>query len=64
MTICGVGKRSLNPLLLQKAQGYERVKSANAGMQAPKNGGFGCRLIKDATELKLQLTVELARKIY
>ena len=40
VTICGVGKRSLNALLLLKAQGYERVKSADGGMQAWKSGGF------------------------
>jgi cysteine synthase/rhodanese-related sulfurtransferase len=34
VTICGVGKRSLNALLLLKAQGFERVKSVRGGMQA------------------------------
>jgi len=34
VTICGVGKRSLNALLLLKAQGYEKVKSVRGGMQA------------------------------
>jgi cysteine synthase/rhodanese-related sulfurtransferase len=33
VTICGVGKRSLNAMLLLKAQGYERVKSVRGGMQ-------------------------------
>jgi rhodanese-related sulfurtransferase len=34
VTICGVGKRSLNAMLLLKAQGYEKVKSVRGGMQA------------------------------
>lgn len=34
VTICGVGKRSLNAMLLLKAQGYEKVKSIRGGMQA------------------------------
>lgn len=40
VTICGVGKRSLNALQLLKAKGYERVKSTDGGMQAWKSGGF------------------------
>jgi cysteine synthase/rhodanese-related sulfurtransferase len=34
ITICAVGKRSLNALLLLKAQGYEKVKSVRGGMTA------------------------------
>ena len=34
VTICGVGKRSLNAMLLLKAQGYQRVKSIRGGMQS------------------------------
>jgi cysteine synthase/rhodanese-related sulfurtransferase len=37
VTICGVGKRSLNAMLLLKAQGYEKVKSVRGGMQAWTN---------------------------
>lgn len=33
VTICGVGKRSVNALLLLKAQGFEKVKSVRGGMQ-------------------------------
>jgi cysteine synthase/rhodanese-related sulfurtransferase len=34
VAICAAGKRSLNALLLLKAQGHERVKSVRGGMQA------------------------------
>ena len=38
--MCGVGKRSLNAMLLLKAQGYERVKSLRGGITAWKEAGY------------------------
>lgn len=44
VTICGVGKRSLNAMLLLKAQGYEKVKSVRGGMQAWRAAGLPLKI--------------------
>jgi cysteine synthase/rhodanese-related sulfurtransferase len=44
VTICAIGKRSLNALLLLKAQGYEKVKNVRGGLQAWTSQGQPLRV--------------------
>lgn len=48
VAICGVGKRSLNAMLLLKALGYEKVKSVRGGMQSWTAAGRPLELAAEA----------------